>query len=133
VFPLLTPAPLKNLLVDGQYAYHGNPNIDYPAPGYDQHNLVASGPSHMVFPSPLAHDIPNGGVGDRAPPALDSANSFSQSVPEPPPSGTSAVESLKRLADRYLQDPGARIDTLRMGLSPSGGRLRVMIVFDIDV
>jgi len=43
------------------------------------------------------------------------------------------MESLIRLADRYLHDPGSRIDTLRMGLSPSGGRLRVTIVFDIDV
>jgi hypothetical protein len=43
------------------------------------------------------------------------------------------MESLKRLADRYLHDPGSRIDTLHMGLSPSGGRLRVTIVFDIDV
>ncbi len=43
------------------------------------------------------------------------------------------MEGLKRLADRYLHDPGSRIDTLRMGLSPSGGRLRVTITFDIDV
>jgi len=63
----------------------------------------------------------------------DFANSLSQSVPGPPPSGTSATESLIRLADRYLHDPGSRIDTLRMGLSPSGGRLKVTIVFDIDV
>ena len=80
-----------------------------------------------------SQDIPNSGVRDRAPLMLDSADSFSQSVPDPPPSGTSAMESLKHLADRYLHDPSSRIDTLRMGLSPSGGRLRVTIVFDIDV
>jgi hypothetical protein len=39
---------------------------------------------------------------------------------------------MERLANRYLNDPGSRIDTLRVGLSPSGGRSRVMIVFDID-
>ena len=78
-------------------------------------------------------DVPDGGVRDRAPLMLDSANSFSPSVPDPPPSGTSAMESLKNLADRYLHDPGSRIDTLRMGLSPSGGRLRVTVVFEIDV
>jgi len=62
----------------------------------------------------------------------DLANS-SQNVPGSPPGGTLAMENLKRLADRYLHDPGSRIDTLRLGLSPSGGRLRVMIVFDMDV
>jgi hypothetical protein len=61
------------------------------------------------------------------------ANSFSQSVPDPPPSGTSAMESLKLLADLYLHDPRSRIDTRRMGLNPSGGRVRVTIVIDIDV
>jgi hypothetical protein len=80
-------------------------------------------------------DIPNGGVRDREPLMPDFADSVSQSVPDPPPSGTSAlaVESLKCPANLYLHDPGSRIDTLRMGLSPSGGRLRVTIVIDIDV
>ena len=64
---------------------------------------------------------------------LDAANSLCQSVPDRSLSGTAAMETLKRLADRYLHDPGLRIDTLRMGLSPSGGRLRVMIVFDLDI
>lgn len=45
----------------------------------------------------------------------------------------SAKECLKRLADRYLNDPCSQVDTLRMGLTPSGGRLRVMIVLDIDI
>ena len=78
-------------------------------------------------------DIPDGGVGDRAPLMLGATNSLSQSVPDPPPSETSAMENLKCLADRYLHDPGSRIDTLRVGLSPSGSRLRVTVVFDIDV
>src|ERR1700761_5001036 len=58
---------------------------------------------------------------------------FDMDVLDSPPSGTLAMESLKRLADRYLHDPGSRIGTLHMGLSPSGGRLRVMIVFDMEV
>lgn len=41
-------------------------------------------------------------------------------------------ECLKRLADRYLNDPFSQVDTLRMGLT-SSGRLRVMIVLDIDI
>jgi len=75
----------------------------------------------------------DGGMGYYLPPMPDFGNSFSQSVPDSPPSRTSAMESLKRLADRYLHDPGSRIDTLRMELSSSGGRLRVAIMFDIDV
>ena len=78
-------------------------------------------------------DLTNGDVRDYAPLMPDIADPISQSVPDSSPSGTLAMESLRRLADRYLHDPGSRIDTLRMGLSPSSGRLRVMIVFDIDV
>lgn len=80
-----------------------------------------------------SQDIPNGGVSDPTLLIPDLANSASHSVHNPQPSGELAMESLRHLADRYLHDPGSRIDTLRMGLSPSGGRLRVMIVFDIDV
>ncbi|KAH9026871.1 hypothetical protein EDB84DRAFT_1677613 [Lactarius hengduanensis] len=128
--------------LDGQYAFIRNPgpNTDYPPSGNDQDNLVASasGPSHGVYHPPPVHapqDMSNDGVRDHAPLMLDFANSFSQSVPDSPPSpsGTLAMESLKRLVDRYLHDPGSRMDTLRMGLSPSGGRLRVTIMFDIDV
>jgi hypothetical protein len=43
------------------------------------------------------------------------------------------METLKCLADLYLHDPRSHIDTLRMGLSPSGGWVRVTIVIDIDV
>lgn len=54
-------------------------------------------------------------------------------VPESAPSGMLATECLKRLANRYLQDPGSRVDTVRVGLSPSRGRLSVMIMLDIDI
>ncbi|KAI9434447.1 hypothetical protein H4582DRAFT_1977582 [Lactarius indigo] len=110
---------------DGQsYGFIRNPgpNTDYPPSGNDQDNLAPN----AVYHSPPAHD-------DHAPLMLDFANSFSQSVPDSLPSGTLAMESLQRLVDRYLHDPGSRMDTLRMGLSPSGGRLRVTIMFDIDV
>ncbi len=147
-------AALKHL--DGQRTYQKNPTIDHPPPGNDQDNLVASGPSHMEYYPQSAHvrslsrfyshdilmvclsihapqEILDGGVGDYLPPVPDLANSFPQSVPDTFPPGTSAMESLKRFADRYLHDPGSRIDTPRMGLNPSGGRLRVTITFDIDV
>ncbi len=84
----------------------------------------------LTMPAP--QDLPNNGVRDR-PPMPDVADAFSRSVPESAPSGMLAMESLKRLSDRYLHDPGSRVGALRMGLSPSGGRLRVMIVLDIDI
>lgn len=77
--------------------------------------------------------MPNDVVRDRSPPMPDVTDTFSGSVPESAPSGMSAKECLKRLADRYLNDPCSQVDTLRMGLTPSGGRLRVMIVLDIDI
>ncbi len=80
-----------------------------------------------------SQDIPNGEVGDRPQPMPDVVDPFSRSVPEFARSGMSAIEGLKRLADRYLNDPCSQVDTLHMGLSPSGGRLRVMIVLDIDI
>ena len=118
-------------------------------------NLVASGPSciYPLPPTPVRYfscfllivsdcartatpqDIPNGGVRDLVPLMPGLVNSLSQSIPDPPPSGTSAsaMESLKRLADRYLYDPGLRVDMLRMELKPSGGRMRVTIMIDINV
>jgi hypothetical protein len=63
----------------------------------------------------------------------DVTDTSSRSAPESVPPGVSAKECLKRLADRYLNDPCSQVDTLRMGLTPSRGRLRVMIVVDIDI
>ena len=82
---------------------------------------------------PVPQDLPNNGVGDRPPPMPDVANTFSQNVPDTDSSRMSATEDLKRLMTRYLANPDSRIDTFRVGLSPSGGRLRVMIMLDIDI
>jgi len=125
--PMPPPAASASAELDGQYPYHGSPDIDYPRNCQDN----ACGP-HPPSPAHVI-DIPNGAVRDCAPLLTDFANSFTQNVPDSTPSGTLAMESLKRLADRYLHDPGSRIETLRMGLSPSGGRLRVIIEFDMDV
>jgi hypothetical protein len=146
--------PLKHL--EGQYTYHKKPNFNHFPPEHDQDNPVASilGRSSPMEYHPPARvssslvwfthllivtvytpqDIPDDGVQDRTPLIMpDFANPFSQTVPGSELPGTLAMESLKRLADRYLHDPGSRIDTLRLGLSPSSGRLRVTIMFDIDV
>ncbi|KAN0134415.1 hypothetical protein V8E53_007913 [Lactarius tabidus] len=130
--PLAPPA----VHLEGQYTYHKKPNFDHFPPEHDQDNPVASvlgRPSPMEY-HPSARDIPDDGAQDRTPLIMpDFANPFSQTVPGSELPGTLAMESLKRLADRYLHDPGSRIDTLRLGLSPSSGRLRVTIMFDIDV
>ena len=42
------------------------------------------------------------------------------------------MEDLKHLANRYLDNPDSRVDMLRMGLSPSGGRFMVMILLEVD-
>ncbi|KAH8987354.1 hypothetical protein EDB86DRAFT_3082268 [Lactarius hatsudake] len=117
----------------GQYTHQINPNhIGYPSSGNAQ-NIVFPGPSRGEYYVPPAHDISHNRVGNCPPPMPDVADAFSRSVPEFAPSGMSAVNDLKRLADRYLHDPGSQVNTLRMGLSPSSGRLRVMIVLDIDI
>ena len=74
--------------------------------------------------------MPTNGVRDSSPPRPDVSDSL---VLESVPSRMSADESLKHIAERYLRNPGSQVDMLRMGLSPSGGRLRVMIVLDIDI
>ena len=80
----------------------------------------------------MLQDIQDGVVRDRPPPMQDVTDT-SRSVPESVSSGMSAKECLKRLADRYLNDPCSQVDTLRIGLTPSGRRLRVMIELDIDI
>lgn len=128
------PPPGLTANLEGQHAYQTNPNTGYPPPGNAQHMLVApGGPDRSEYNIPPVHDLPNGGLGDRPPPMPHVADPFSRGVPEFAPSRMSAMEGLKRLADRYLHDPGSQVDTVRMGLSPSGGRLRVMIMLDIDL
>jgi hypothetical protein len=42
------------------------------------------------------------------------------------------MADLKRLVNRYLHNPDSRVDTLRVGLSPSGRRFVVMILLEAD-
>ncbi|KAI9455943.1 hypothetical protein BJY52DRAFT_616991 [Lactarius psammicola] len=125
------PPPTANL--EGQYTYQTNPNIGYPSSGNARRMLVPLGPFRGEYDIPPAHDLPNDGVGDRPQPMPDVADAFSRSVPESVPSRMSAMEGLKRLSGRYLHDSGSQVGALRMGLSPSGDRLRVTIVLDIDI
>ncbi|KAF8274291.1 hypothetical protein EI94DRAFT_1714076 [Lactarius quietus] len=129
--PSLTLSSLKNL--ERQHVYQTNPNIEYPTLGNAQHMPVPPGTSHIEYNIPPAHDLPNGVVRGPSPAMPYVTEDTSRNVPESVPSGMPAKECLKRLADRYINDPCSEVDTLRMGLTPSGGRLRVMIVLDIDV
>ncbi|KAI9444438.1 hypothetical protein BJY52DRAFT_1372798 [Lactarius psammicola] len=108
----------------GQYAYQGSTNVGYAPPENAQHHLAAPGPPPVEYHIPPAHGIPNG---SHAPPTAmpDVADPHSQNVPNTDPSGTSAMEDLKRLVNRYLHNPDSRVDTLRMELSPSGGRFLI--------
>ncbi|KAF8274317.1 hypothetical protein EI94DRAFT_850317 [Lactarius quietus] len=126
------PQPPATSLGD-QYTYQTNPSIGYPPPGNAEHMFVAPGPSSGEYHIPPARDPPNNGVRDRPLPMPDVTNTFSRNVPNSDHSRVSATEDLKRLTSRYLDNPHSRVDTFRVGLSPSGSRLRVMIVLDIDI
>jgi hypothetical protein len=151
--PLLTSAPLKSL--EGQYTHKPNPSIIGDGPtGNAEHMFAARGPrrgEHYYIPPahvhvrnfhilhrvcltvPTPQDVPNNGIRERPPPMPEGADPFSQNVPNPDPSRMSATEDLKRLMSRYLDNPDSQVDTFRVGLSPSGSRLRVMIMLDIDI
>jgi len=115
----------------GQYAYQGTPNVGHASPGNHQHYLAPPGPPPVGYYIPPAHGIPSSG---HTPPTAmpDFVDPFSQNVPNSDPSRTSAMENLKQLANRYLHKPDSRVDTLRMGLNPSGRRFMVMIVLEVD-
>ena len=153
VIPLLTSASLKNW--ERQYTYRGNPYVGYAPPGNAQHYPATPGPPPVEYYIPQAYvrthtfcshsvcissdrvcaqGIPNGGIRDHAPPTAmpDVADPFSRNVPNSDPFRMSAMEDLKRLANRYLQNPDSRVNTLRMGLSPSRSRFMVMILLEVD-
>lgn len=118
----------------GQYTYQGNPGVDYAPPGNPQQVQYAAvpgpGPPSMEYHIPPAHGVPNG-VPVPSATIPDIAEPFSQNVPNSD-SRASAMEDLKRMAIRYLHNPDSRIDTLRMGLSPSSGRFMVVILLEVD-
>lgn len=125
------PPPAASL--EGQYTHEQNPNIGYPPPGNGEHMFAAPDPPRGEHYMPPAHVLPNNGVRGRPPPMPGVANPLSLNAPNSDPSRVSATEDLKRLISRYLDNPDSRVDTFRVGLSPSGSRLRVMIMLDIDI
>jgi hypothetical protein len=46
--------------------------------------------------------------------------------------GMSAGEELKQLANRYLHDPDSRVDRVRVRRSHRTGKVKVMILLELD-
>ena len=44
----------------------------------------------------------------------------------------SAVEDLRQIASRYLHNPDSRVDKVRMKQSRRSGKVKVMILLEID-
>jgi hypothetical protein len=44
----------------------------------------------------------------------------------------SAGEELRQLANRYLRDPDSRVDKVRVRRSRQSGKVKVMIVLELD-
>jgi hypothetical protein len=68
---------------------------------------------------------------DGAPPLLNVA-STSRRIPDSGPSGTSAGDDLRWLASRYLHNDDSRVDKVRVKRNRRSGRVRVMILLEID-
>jgi hypothetical protein len=67
--------------------------------------------------------LPN--IGHAPPPSVAGP---SQGVP----SEMSAVEGLRQIASRYLHNPDSRVDKVRMKQSRRSGKVKVMILLEID-
>lgn len=67
-----------------------------------------------------------------AAPQASNEASTSQGVPAQVPSGMSAAEDLRRLASRYLHSTDSHIDKVRVKQSRRSGRVKVMILLEID-
>ncbi|KAI9444599.1 hypothetical protein H4582DRAFT_2094478 [Lactarius indigo] len=125
--------------------YHGSPyrnipRLEGPPPAAEMYPnmLVPPGPSRGAYYVPPAHVRSLSVTYQTAESEVTRYPCQTSRIPSPgafqnpAPSGMSVMDDMKRLADRYLHNPGSQVNILRMGLSPSSDRLRVMIVLDID-
>ena len=70
--------------------------------------------------------MPSDGTVGRAPPP--SVAGPSQGIP----SEMSAVEDLRQIASRYLQNPDWRVDKVRMKQNRRSGKVKVMILLETN-
>jgi hypothetical protein len=57
---------------------------------------------------------------------------FSGETPAPAPFRMSAEEELRELATRYVENPDSRIDRVRVRHSRRSGKVKVMILLELD-
>jgi hypothetical protein len=55
-----------------------------------------------------------------------------QRIPDPVLPRMPAGEELRQLANRYLHDPDSRVDRVRVRRSRRSGKVKVMIVLELD-
>ena len=76
--------------------------------------------------------MPNDPTIGRAGPALSNVAGPSQGIPGPVPSRMSAAEDLRLLASQYLHSPDSRVYRVRIRQSRHSGRVKVMIMLELD-
>jgi len=121
-----------------QHPYQGNESVGHhgPPPGAAQHISglsIAPGLPQLGYYTlpPYPQEMPyNCDIG--AAPQSPNEASTSQGIPAQVPSGMSAVEDLRRLASRYLHSPDSHVDKVRVKQSRRSGRVKVMILLEID-
>ncbi|KAH9958887.1 hypothetical protein BGW80DRAFT_1449322 [Lactifluus volemus] len=117
-----------------QYAYEGNQSVAHhlPPPGTPQHTFyppIIPGPLRPEYYPPLAHPqmLNDGTIGQ--PPNVAGP---SQGIPGQVLPRMSAGEELRQLANRYLHDPDSNVDRVRVRRSRRSGKVKVMILLELD-
>jgi hypothetical protein len=75
--------------------------------------------------------MPNDVIIGRAPQLPNVAIPF-QGLPGPVPPGISTEGELRQLANRYLHDPDSRVDKVCVRHSRRSGKVKVMILLELD-
>ncbi|KAH9957540.1 hypothetical protein BGW80DRAFT_1565286 [Lactifluus volemus] len=116
------------------YAYQGNQSNAHHvavAAQYIYDPSIAPGLLPPEYYAPPDHEILNDVTIGRAPQLPNVAVPF-QGLPGQVPLGMSFEEELRQLANRYVHDPDSRVDRVRIRRSRRSGKVKVMIVLELD-
>ncbi|KAI0247083.1 hypothetical protein BJV78DRAFT_1355724 [Lactifluus subvellereus] len=120
-----------------QHALQGNEGVGHhgPPPGVVKHvsNLpIAPGPPRLGYCTlpPHLQEMPYNGATGAAPQPPNDAGT-SQGILAQVPSGMSAMEDLKQLASRYLNNPDSHVDEVHVARCRPSGRVKVTILLDM--